>query len=317
MKRLPYFFVMFSILFCFSCATVEKRPAKPVKARTPVFKNDLEKALYWFQSNPELVKEALSRNHVVYYKAGSPHGNYSREFGDEKSIHFPFTHFPVWSADRKSLYLSLNDRKTGEDNIIRLSKNGKVEHVFNYKGNIWYYDVSPDEKQLVINIKEDEKYQVWIVNLKDGSLSMFSDPETGGVFPKFSPDGESIAYVASRKIRDRDIETGKESIIVNDNMMVELPDWSPDGKWIVYQAAESTGSYDIYKVNLKNGLRTQLTRNPGLDANPCFNKKGDEIIFIRSDNINQGDQILALMDADGHNVRIDTASEKNIYFPTW
>ena len=317
MRRLLMMILLLAVLFSSSCALLRIGPKKKPESEPRVFENDLEEALYWFQTHPMEVRKALSKDRIVYYKAGMDAGNYSRIFGKEDKVHFPFTHYPVWGPDRNTLYLTLYDGKTKKDNIIRLTREGLVEHLFTYDGNIYYFDASPNGKQLVINAKENNKFQMWLVNFEEDEVAMLSDPEAGGVFPVYSPDGRSIAYCASKKIRIRDIGTGAEEIIVDDNMLKELPAWSPDGKWIAYQAARSGLSYDIYKVNVETGEKIQLTSNTGLDANPCFGSDGEEIVFVRSDTKDQGTQKLAIMKADGTNIRVDSESETNVYFPAY
>jgi len=64
--------------------------------------------------------------------------------------------------------------------------------------------------------------------------------------------------------------------------------------WPLYE------SYDIFVSDLKGNVTSQLTREPGYDAEATISPKGDKIIFTSMRN---GDLDLYLMDIDGSNVR--------------
>ncbi len=69
-----------------------------------------------------------------------------------------------------------------------------------------------------------------------------------------------------------------------------------DGKyvWPIYD------SFDIYVADLKGNIVSQLTNEPGYDAEATVSPKGDKIVFT---SIRSGDLELYTMDIDGSNVK--------------
>ncbi|HYA49123.1 MAG TPA: hypothetical protein VEG35_05430 [Burkholderiales bacterium] len=57
-----------------------------------------------------------------------------------------------------------------------------------------------------------------------------------------------------------------------------LHGWSPDGRTLVYTGARN-GNFDVYKISVRGGKETRLTRARGLDDGPEFTPDGRFIYF--------------------------------------
>ena len=101
--------------------------------------------------------------------------------------------------------------------------------------------------------------------------------------PRYSPDGDSIAFVSHRS---GDMEIWKcDSDGSNPVQLTSLgalvtsrPRWAPDGKSIVFHS-DAEGHFDVYVVNADGGAPRRLTSDPSVDASPTWSRNGKWIYF--------------------------------------
>jgi len=121
--------------------------------------------------------------------------------------------------------------------------------------------------------------------------------------PRFSPDGERLAYVSFQDgqphIRMLDISSSEDRPLVQSPGMSFAPAFSPDGRQVAFSMANG-GNTDIYVVDVFGGFPQRLTTAPGTDTSPSFSPDGRRIVF-ESDR--SGSQQLYVMDAGGSGQR--------------
>jgi Tol biopolymer transport system component/DNA-binding winged helix-turn-helix (wHTH) protein len=101
--------------------------------------------------------------------------------------------------------------------------------------------------------------------------------------PKYSPDGERIAFVSSRSgspeiwVSKRD---GSSAVRITHfgGPLIAFPDWSPDGHSIVFHSRPE-GPADLFVVPAAGGLAKRLTTEPGDDTAPSYSHDGRWIFF--------------------------------------
>ncbi|MFB3895566.1 MAG: TolB family protein [bacterium] len=305
---------------CIFSGNIAKKEKPQVVAASVKDTYTVQAIQQWYKQYKPTLDKALAVNRIFYLQAGVDSGIYSKTFGKNDIMRLPDfkrnISSPVVSKNHKILYLETYCDAENSYILYSLSREHGAKYVYTFTKPPYYFDVSPDGRELAFSTKEGDINQIYRVNLKTKELTLITDSLIGGVFPNYSPNGRWIAYFAQRKLRVKDINTGEERILVDDPMLKELPKWSPDGTWIVYQAKTADAAlYDIYKVNVYTGKIMQLTTQPGLDANPSFDRTGRKIIFMSASDGPQGNQRLAMMDANGDNLLVDQTSYTNIYYP--
>ena len=90
-----------------------------------------------------------------------------------------------------------------------------------------------------------------------------------------------------------------------------LHGWSPDGRTLVYTGLRK-GKYDIYKIHVRGGRETRLTKAKGLNDGPEFTPDGRFIYF----NSNRKDGMrIWRMSADGKRQQQVTRGDLQDWFP--
>jgi TolB protein len=153
------------------------------------------------------------------------------------------------------------------------------------------------------------------IDLKNGKtgkpVQAYHYPQATQASPTFSPDGKQVAFVSNKDGRPRiyvmDVSTQSRSshsirtrLITKKNRENTAPAWSPDGSKIAFCALSSDHYRQIWIVDVKTGVETQLTHGPGNKENPTWAKNSLHLIFNSADlqtselylvNLNQAEAI--------------------------
>lgn len=172
-----------------------------------------------------------------------------------------------------------NPSWSSDGNLIIFEKGAtpKTYATINQKTNKMYSGVSV------------KKNQIWIKDLKTKELRMIGE----GSFPKFSPDGKSIAFVKYDLDRSKSKEIGTVWIMSSEGDSprqitdVSLgyatnPNWSPDSKNLIFQLTKKNKQdSDIYVVDVNGENLRQYTLNKSNDFAPYWSV--DDYVVFSSD----------------------------------
>jgi Tol biopolymer transport system component len=139
-------------------------------------------------------------------------------------------------------------------------------------------DVSPSDPWLAFTGKRTFGWDAVLYDWKEGKIR---DLTTGGnsCRPRFSADGQKIAYVSSEADGKGDIWTvnadgsGRQRITQRDDAYDYFPSWSPDGDQIVFCSNykdhyADKGEWDLYLVGVRDPTVRILFASPGKDVFP-------------------------------------------------
>ena len=170
------------------------------------------------------------------------------------------------------------DEKKDEKKGLPLKSDRKVEFTTD-EGTWLSLDVSPDGKTIVFELVGD----IYTLPLEGGQAKLIAGGMSFDSQPRFSPDGQWIAFISDREgseniwIMHPD-GTGVKQVSKDPNNDFTSPSWSPDGKYIFVSKAQfGIGSSEIWMYHVDGGTGVQITKSkptPNLERNKRPNAMG-------------------------------------------
>ena len=143
---------------------------------------------------------------------------------------------------------------------------------------------------------------------------MTSDRAWDGA-PTWSPNGSQIAFTSDRggsnQIYFMSADGGLATKLTSEPVKADRPTWALD--YIAYSAEVPGSGVQLKKVVIGTRQVVQLTDGPGSNESPTVAPNGRHIAFVTKRG---GKEQIAIMDADGKNVRVITSVGNNRY-PAW
>jgi Tol biopolymer transport system component/imidazolonepropionase-like amidohydrolase len=195
------------------------------------------------------------------------------------------THFSVFAAETG------NETEEKPDWDVRSDQYHTREIEIDTNETTWSnVTVSPDGKTMVFDMLGD----IYSVPIEGGEARALTSGIEWDYQPRFSPDGEKIAFVSDRAggdnlwIMNAD---GSEPHAVTDEAehLVHNPSWSPDGQYLAgrkgYYSTRSIASGEIWMFHAGGGNGVNLVKRPHAEndqknrAEPVFSPDGKYVYY--------------------------------------
>ncbi|HEY4119190.1 MAG TPA: hypothetical protein VGM56_15090, partial [Byssovorax sp.] len=151
-------------------------------------------------------------------------------------------------------------------------------------------DVSPDGRQLAFTVNGKGTSYLEIAPVAaTGEVGARRDLVPSSRFdqaytPRFSPDGQKLAYSVwtaggYRDVRIVDVATGKFHQVTYDRALDLEPVWSPDGK-TRYFASDRSGIFNVYAYDVAGDALMQVTNVRNGAFMPTVSEDGKTLVYV-------------------------------------
>ena len=128
-----------------------------------------------------------------------------------------------------------------------------------------------------------------VMNADGSSLTPLTASGSWDHWPAWSPDGESIAYIADSGVRVASPDGGDDRAVAGGAFRNGGVSWSPDGTRLAFAAGDETSGTDIVMIEVDGIGEHHVTDLDGWAVTPKWSPDGERIAFTHYDQT--GDRI--------------------------
>jgi serine/threonine protein kinase/WD40 repeat protein len=172
--------------------------------------------------------------------------------------------------------------------------------------------LSPDGTQAVVALRDARtgSGDLWLVDLERGVPMQLTDHPRGEMVPVWSPDGTRIAFsgdwTGPPNIYVMDVSGGEPRVVVPADRLVQFAgSWTPDGHAIAYSHDSSSGTSDLWLVDVESGERKNLLASDGSNFRPRISPDGLAVGYTRRGSA-RGDVFVRSFPEMANPVRVST-----------
>jgi len=139
--------------------------------------------------------------------------------------------FAVISLFAMATFAFAQDRRLTIDELLKVRRVGDPQ--VSPKGDLVAYTITD-----VDQAANKSTTQIYLVPLSGGETRQLTNDEHSSASPRWSPDGEKLAFISARDGDDQiwtiDVSSGALKKITTISSGAGDPVWSPDGKWLAF-----------------------------------------------------------------------------------
>ncbi len=165
---------------------------------------------------------------------------------------------PTWSHDDE--WIVFHSFREGNRDIFCMDKvGGAVQQLTDEPSHEFGPNFSPDSSKIVFMSDRTGRYELYVLSRNDTG---WGEPEQitydGGTIPRWSPVGNSIAYISGSDLKiisygDGRIKTLVKGQSTSGSPWPESTAWSPDGKIVYFHGRDEQGIEGIWSVPVEGG----------------------------------------------------------------
>ena len=166
--------------------------------------------------------------------------------------------------------------------------------------------VSPDGRQVAFTSSRSGELEIWRADVSGGSAVQLTSMRTVPGWPRWSPDGQQIAFHTNGVDGSGDIfvvsaEGGQPRNVTSHAATDVFPTYSRDGRWIYFSSTRA-GRPAIWKVQASGGPAVQVSAGLGMMA--IESPDGADLYYTESSSANSPAPLWRLPVAGGNAVKI-------------
>lgn len=182
----------------------------------------------------------------------------------------------------------------------------------------FYPSLSPDGRRVLYSaFREENVYEIYSLELADGSVDRLTDRDGVLTSPEYSPNGQMITFTRWAPNSERYQIMIMESNGKNPSNIPRIegwdPTWSPDGKQILF-ASSRNGPVQLFVVREDGKNLRQVTNLPAMRGRSDWSPDGQSIVTYSGEPWHRE---LYIMSADGSGARQLTPTGGNSQGPSF
>ena len=244
----------------------------------------------------------------------SPSGGDPQELAGDigDAGHFLASQHPTWSPDgRYVAYLSSPPAADDQSQELWVwsAGDGATHALTDLGGRINSFRWAPESDRIAFAGDRFGNYDIWTVDVADGTTARITEDTRYEVFPSWTPDGTHLLYVrlndawTDHDVLERPAEGGEARLVVQDTDFFDYraggtfgyPDVAPDGEQVLFRSQRS-GWINYWLIPYDGGTPRPLAAAEAEQRHARWSPDGKRVLYVENHN---GTHELRIMDADG------------------
>lgn len=190
----------------------------------------------------------------------------------------------VFAADQ----IKVDGKKLYQCFVKNPAASGIGERVFEWPGNIWTPEISPDGRLIVFSSDSRSPEHVFVYDRESKTSRALTEGTSKNMMSAISPDGKLVAYVSNEKGSNDiwliNIDGSNKIQITQSDEDDREPRWLPDGRGLVFtRIFERLKKSHIMKIMLDPmGEAEPLVKDNGRNWLADVSPDGSAMAFVRS-----------------------------------